>query len=191
MNWLTFIAEVIKAIAWPSAVVGVALVFRHEFRRLLSSMSVFRYKDFELEFGRKMEVLKAEAEQANLPPLEERIETHVAKGLSGRPPQFDYLSELVDVAPKAAVMEAWREVEGAIRDAAHRLGLPPARADRDIVHQLRASGHIDSGLTQIIDSLRQLRNSIAHVGDIELSVARAQEYVTLALRFIEAMREMG
>ena len=52
-----------RALAWPIAVLAIAFGFRREIGVILSNLSKFRYKDFELQFGRKIEILKAEAEQ--------------------------------------------------------------------------------------------------------------------------------
>jgi hypothetical protein len=187
---LTFIANLVKALAWPISVLVIALAFKREIVQLLRTISTFRYKDVELQFGRKIESLKAEADQANLPPLRAKRELFVGEQAPEPSQELIYLNELVDLAPKAAVMEAWREVERAIRDASKRLDLPITGTNRDAIHRFKASGRVEPTLTRMIDDLRQLRNSVAHVGEFELSAYRAEEYVKLALRVIEAMRNI-
>jgi len=189
MDWLTFIVGLARALAWPCTVLGIALVFRHQIALLLPDVSQLRYKDFEVQFGRKVATIKAEAEQAKLPSLPDEHERPV-RIIGPRKSEFGYLSELVEIAPKAAVMEAWREVERAVGDTAKRLALPPAKMNRDAVRQLIASGRIDATLVRIIDDLRNLRNTVAHTAEIEVSLDDSEEYLKLALRVIGAIREV-
>jgi hypothetical protein len=186
MDRLTFITDLVKSLAWPITAVAIAFGFRRHIALLLSNVSGFRYKDFEVQFGQRIEELKAEADRAKLPPAPE--ERRALEATPAPPRELFYLTELVEIAPKSAVIEAWREVERAASDTARRLKLPIAKTD--VVRQLKASGRIAPNLMRIVDDLRQLRNSVAHVGEIDLSVDRAEEYVELALRVIGALREI-
>lgn len=190
MDWLTFVSSLARALAWPIAVLAIAFGFRREIGVILSNLSKFRYKDFELQFGRKIEILKAEAEQANLPPFEAEPQRLAGHRVLEPPQELIYLEELLDIAPKAAVMEAWREIERAVRDAATRLGLPAGRTTTDVVREIKTSGRMDPGLIAILDQLRALRNSVAHVGEVELPVEGAKEYVALAFRLMGALRKI-
>lgn len=45
MDWLTFIAKIVEAIAWPAVVVGVLLLLRKEFPVIIHSLRKLKFKD--------------------------------------------------------------------------------------------------------------------------------------------------
>lgn len=52
MDWLTFISQVIGALAWPSAVITIFLGLRKPIRDLLPYIQKLKWKEVEIEFGR-------------------------------------------------------------------------------------------------------------------------------------------
>jgi hypothetical protein len=50
MDTLTFIAEVTRVVAWPSAAVTTALIFREQLRALLSRIRNGKVEPAEFEF---------------------------------------------------------------------------------------------------------------------------------------------
>ena len=62
MDALTFIAEMIKALAWPLGGVAIALIFRQQLRALLTRMSKGRLgpAEFEFQFEQELKVLAAQ-----------------------------------------------------------------------------------------------------------------------------------
>lgn len=60
MDWLTFIVEMLKASAWPLAVVVIALIFRQQLRALLARISKGRLGPAEFEFEQELQVLAAQ-----------------------------------------------------------------------------------------------------------------------------------
>src|SRR5687767_11908013 len=65
---LQFIAAIVAALAWPLAVVVVALLFRASVGKLIPGLSRLKWKDLELEFKKELAHLSAAAQQAQLPP---------------------------------------------------------------------------------------------------------------------------
>lgn len=61
MDWLTFIAEMFKAAAWPAAAVTIALMFHTQLRALLTRMSKGRFGPAEFEFEQTLQVLSAQS----------------------------------------------------------------------------------------------------------------------------------
>ncbi len=55
MDWLTFLATIIQAVAWPVTIVAIAYLLRKELRALIPLLTKLKYKDIELEFGRRVE----------------------------------------------------------------------------------------------------------------------------------------
>ena len=68
MDWLTFIAEVIKAIAWPVTAITIFLILRRPLLNLFPLIQRMRFKDVEVDFSRQVQALAIEARR-QLPPL--------------------------------------------------------------------------------------------------------------------------
>ena len=59
MDTLTFIAEMVKAAAWPLAVVAMALIFRQQLGALLTRLSKGKLGAAEFEFEQQLKLLAA------------------------------------------------------------------------------------------------------------------------------------
>jgi hypothetical protein len=106
---------------------------------LLKLVSKLKYKDFEIEFSRDVAEARAEADQ--LPPP-------TGSQLTARPDVSADVLRLLKASPRAAIIEAWREVEEEARHVAIRkevavprpMSGPPSR----ILNALSAYNIIDA-----------------------------------------------
>jgi hypothetical protein len=57
MDWMTFIVEMTKALAWPVAGVLGIFYFKGEVAKLLPRLKKLKHKDTELEFAERVEEL--------------------------------------------------------------------------------------------------------------------------------------
>ena len=60
MDVLTFISEIIKALAWPLAVVTLVFLLRRPVIEVFPLLRRLKYKDIELEFAQEVSQLEAE-----------------------------------------------------------------------------------------------------------------------------------
>jgi hypothetical protein len=185
MDWLTFIVETVKAIAWPSVVLFAFVVLRKNIAGLIPFLQRLKYKDLELEFDRQLK--EAEAEVADeLPPSSAPA---LLPGVS------DTIIELARVSPRAAVTEAWREVEAAAVEAARRnkISLNGERSTSPLrlIRALERAGLVDSDKRALFHDLRNLRNQAVHAPEFALSTEAALDYVSLARRLAEYLRRLG
>jgi hypothetical protein len=185
MDPVTFVAELVKALAWPASVVTIVLILRRPLAGLIPLLHKLKYKDLELEFGRGVEEVKAEV-------LAELPTSPTPKALSAGASAV--LVKLAEMSPRAAVTEAWRQVEGALIEAAKRKGvdLPPRQVALPIyvLRALQAKGALDPGKVAIFNDLRALRNSAAHAPEFALSQESALEYAALATQLAEYFRSL-
>jgi hypothetical protein len=63
MDGLTFVAEMIKALAWPMAASIAVLVLRREIKGLLPLIKKLKAGPIEAEFDREVRELKEQAER--------------------------------------------------------------------------------------------------------------------------------
>src|SRR3970040_2344480 len=111
MDTLSFPAEMTKALAWPRTIILALLLLRRPLADLIPLLQRLRYKDLELDFGKRVQELASEIKK-QLP--------------GGRQPGGaqqrgrNRLADLAHASPRAAVLEAWLEVEEAAIAAAKR-----------------------------------------------------------------------
>jgi hypothetical protein len=201
MDWTTLVVSVVSAVAWPMALVVSVYILRDPLSKAISRLIRVRYKDraFEAEFQQTLERVKREVEEV-LPSNQGAAEAvHARPDSRGKEAwkawqttsphgSFDDLLEMAQVFPEAAVLEAWRELELAMRetiqtaDIDYHLEQPVGLLPIETVIRILRGSHPEPHLFGIVDELLALRNKVAHSGGVELSPEKATEYVKLAKR---------
>jgi hypothetical protein len=175
MDWLTFIGRVLDAAAWPITVLAMLLLLRTPLSGLIPLLQRFKYKDLELEFGRQLQEVRREI-QVELPGA--AAPRTMASGMEA------IVHRVAKVSPRAAVLEAWREIEDALVRAAQRRPLDvrghPAESPLALIRALQQGRVLDPGKIGILHELRALRNTAAHGPDLALSRDAALEYARVA-----------
>jgi hypothetical protein len=180
MDWLTFIAEIVRALAWPVTALIILMVLRRPLFRLIPFVQRFRFLDFELDFGGEVHELAARLSR-ELPD---------ARALSGERKQLrQHLSELAQLSPRAVVLEAWLKLEKEAIEAARRRNLKlTSREMRSPIllgYYLEEAGILDEPMLEAFHRLRNLRNAAAHASEFAYDPEAALEYADLALRLAE------
>jgi hypothetical protein len=173
MDWLTFIAAIVKALAWPLTALAVLILIRRPLLRLIPLLRKLKWKELELEFEQKIIELKSEAAQALPAPPTRRQ-------LTERTPSR--LEQLAEISPRAAIIEAWIQLEHAASGALSQR-LPDVSvtwSSGQIGELLAAHGLLDKNKLEVYNSLRKLRNQAAHHEDFTIPPKTALDYVVLA-----------
>lgn len=166
MNWVDSVARLLDAVAWPAAVLLVVWWLREPLGELIRGLRRLQYREFGAEFGRKIQELESKADEAELPG-----------GVEEAGPE-----RLAAISPRAAVTEAWRQVEVALRQLAQERGFRERQSPRSIARTLADEGVISPSTMGLLDELRTLRNEAVHAEDVDLSPTDALEYSDLAER---------
>lgn len=179
MDTMTFIAAMTKALAWPVAAVILGLIFRRPLGGLLTGVKLRRIKkgDFLADFEAGVQEIRAElpAEAQGSPLLSTT--------------QISEESErLIDVAPVAAILQAWNEIEGRVEAAAVQAGLAH-RVFPDALRALVEKGMIQHAVRDSIVGLRNMRNLAVHGPSERLTPRQAREFVTMAEAVMWSMEE--
>jgi hypothetical protein len=184
MDALTFLSELIKAVAWPVTAIVLVVLLRKPIVELIPLLRKLKYKELELEFAREVSELKAEVEATAKEKGEE------APSLAST---SSNLLNLVAFSTRAAIMEAWLEVESASESVASSFwGQSPNNTFRNIPklgEYLLQCKVIDEKQLSVFNKLRQLRNKAAHAQDLDLSENDAKSYVQLASDLAKHIRE--
>src|SRR2546425_11351416 len=101
MDTRTLVVELIKPLAWPVTLLLILLIMRKPVTDLILLVQKLKFRDLELEFGRKVEELTAQA-TAELPARRKPFESVVFP---------DKYLKLAENSPRSALLESWIEVE--------------------------------------------------------------------------------
>ncbi len=174
MDWLDFVASLVRSLAWPVALVVVVWLLRKEIQGLLQRLEKLRHKDTEATFfARKVE------------EIAERVSEEVGLG-SGResPPDGDkgepsdqeedarsgsaltMLRDLVwawDEYPESTVLKSWEALERVLRERARQQGLRVADGEAFpvLLSTMLQAGGVTRTQAELISDLSRLRNDVA------------------------------
>jgi hypothetical protein len=185
MDWLTFIATVIQALAWPVMALIIFLVIRRPLVELIPLLRRLRFMELELDFRQQVQALAVQA-RSELPGSLSGAE----KGGQISP----QLAELAQLSPRAVVLEAWLELESAAIEASrrHGLNLTSRQAQSPILlgQALEEAGILSETMRSIFHRLRNLRNAAAHASEFAFDPDSALEYADLAAMLAGYLRRV-
>jgi uncharacterized protein YutE (UPF0331/DUF86 family) len=99
---------------------------------------------------------------------------------------------LADISPRAAILEAWIELEGAAAVALRRRGASVSRQELQqpsrLADALITSGLLKPSQASLLSELRRLRNAAAHASDPKITAETAREFVGVAGAFERLIR---
>ena len=188
------IVQLISAVAWPITAIILSLLFRGELRQIMRRLSAVSYKDAKAEF--KHALSEIEGDIRSLPQslsapiadvkklIEEAIES------PGKLSDYERLLRIADISPRAAVMEAWREVEIGTKKVTDAYGIPTTGqiAGVKAIQELVSRGFLPSMLLSIYERLRRLRSRAAHAPDFVVDAEQAERFIEAANHFYESFR---
>jgi len=179
MSVLTFISELAKALAWPCTVVLITILLRGSIVELIPLLRKLKYKELELEFSKEVAELKVESVA--------RIADDKSDAILGNS-SFNNMLSLASISARAAIMEAWLEVESASATVASSLwqggNIEIFRNYNKLGEYLLQCKVIDEKQLLTYNKLRHLRNKAAHTTELELSETDAKSYVILAAELV-------
>ena len=193
-NWKTT-AGLLGAIAWPAALVAVAVMFRSEAKNLLGRLKSFSGAGIAAQFEDKLERLEAERTQTSqsVPESKGEPESSAQKDEAQVDPKDapvpagppDILESVVVRAnPVGTVMEAWRTLEVLLR-AVYVRKFPREKykhrtAVSDILSALKSTGEFPLQISEMLLELYRMRNIVAHTENVELTPNQAIRYSSQA-----------
>jgi hypothetical protein len=173
---MTEFVALISALAWPAATVWISYLFRGEIRGLASRMSHLKYKDMEATFEKELKEVEAKVDSI----------THQK---NQAPPSPDFMSKLeqlqriAEIAPRAAILEAWTLIEAAAGQSGFVQGAARPRINSMLfVDWLIREGKLPQNSIELVQAFRDLRNQAAHLPDFSISRDEADRYIRLAVK---------
>lgn len=179
MDNYQFAASLVSSLAWPIAVVIVAIVFRAPIGEMIGRLEHVKGPGFEA--------------WANL-----AAEAHVALATSTTTPEksnvpgslTEKFSELAGTSPSGAVMTAWIDVDKVLDAKIEAAGVSVDKSayQPKWIVALQA-GLITEETATALRKLRDLRNFAAHKHGATVDTARALDFLALADATISAVEQ--
>lgn len=198
MNFPEFLVEtwrttagLLGAIAWPAALVAVAVMFRSEAKNLLGRLKSFSGPGIAADFEDKLEKLEAERSQAGQPSPPAQEDTDGAHQHGEEPTEEESASipvgppdvlesVVVRANPVGSVMETWRALDVLLR-AVYAKTFPHEKFKRrvtvaEMLSMLHKDGTLPSQIVDMLNELYRMRNIVAHSDKAELSPSQVFRY---------------
>ncbi|WP_300631884.1 hypothetical protein [Pseudomonas sp.] len=157
MDWLQFLSSVIGSIAWPSAVVALAILMRTPLGKLLPLIRTLKYKDLQIDIGERLEAVREKVGAESEAP-----------DIATEEPPLTF-KKLAQADPRAAILSAWIPVEIELNEIAKKMNLQSRRGTLDMMRQLSREGVLDRLTSDTLDQLRRIRNTAVHVTEESVS----------------------
>lgn len=182
MNWFYWILEFVGRLAWPTAAVLIALMFRAPLIVALKRMRGLKYGGVEASF------FEAEIESAKA-----QVAAVDADFDSGRVPDDPDLLEIANQFPVFAVVECWKRIEHSMLGAMRRLNIEIDSRSSVLknIRYLSDMGAITPDMADTIRRMVNLRNLAAHKLDSGISKTDAYEYVGLTSYLTKYLDRVG
>lgn len=185
MDWLTFFAQVIGALAWPVTVGIVVVLLKDQIASLFPFLKRLKAGPVEAEFEREIQEAKNEA--PNLPAPEA-----LPALVDSRRQQ---LMQIAYINPRTAILDAWQGIEFAVKKAAiQQIGgspMPDISSALKMVRALSKSGVITPDEAALFHDLRGLRNQATHAPDFNPTLESALNYIDLATRLQSRFEQLA
>jgi hypothetical protein len=175
MDTKQLIASLVGSLAWPAAVVFVAVLVRVQLKMLLTE---------------RLRHIEAGPIKADFDRAASKVETNL--GEAGIPvPARAEASNLEGLPPEMFIAEAFRLVEQELRDALEKIGEELADDVRaDHLMQLAADRGLISPLTvNAIEGVTVMHNLAVHGPHREITSKQVDEYIVLTQSVIYAIQQ--
>ncbi len=177
------IVQLISAIAWPFTVIIIAFMFRQEIRKTANRLSALSYGDMKAEFEKDLNKLERDVKE--LPVKESSIKVEKQEADSETLDSYERLSRIADISPRAAIMEAWRDIEVTTKQVTDAYGISSQGqiAGVKAINERVQKHLLPQSVISVYEQMRRLRSRAAHSADFAISADEAKRYIDTAYRF--------
>ncbi|MBX9434571.1 MULTISPECIES: hypothetical protein [Bacillus] len=156
MDWLEFVSATVQSLAWPATLMMCVLLLKEPLSERMKELIKLKYKDFELEFDKRLQKLVSVRE----------------KRLSG------LTSVRSAPAGENMIESAWSDVHNVLRETASTFDQNAIRLEGDeLIQMLHDRGMIQDDAASVLSELSALRRDASH----RASITGALAYKTLCL----------
>jgi len=176
VDGLAFAASVVQSLAWPVSAVVIVVVLRRPIAAVLQRLTKAKVGPVEAEFDQELAEVRSELQ---------RSPEAVGNGVDASSAEVvsvpDELSRLVEVSPRAAVLEAFARIETRLSELLTQGGVDVKGARSGVALARLAHQHklITDQSLNAVEGLAVMRNLAAHGPAEAITVERARDYLVL------------
>lgn len=178
MSDFEFVSSLVNSLAWPVSILIILISFKKYIIKIIPSIEKLKYKDFEVEFSKKMKELvdKSKKDIERLSFSEDAANESSENELFG----------LVDISPRSAILESWLLVETAASKALQKKD-PEMIKKTYMVAPLRLGEYlkhnqlINESQLEVYNKLREIRNKAVHISEARFDIGEVIEYIKLSI----------
>ena len=177
--------RLIEVIAWPFTIIISVFLFRHELRKAAQRLTTVKYKDISIIFNKDLEQIENDLNKIRF-DRNDKKQLEDDQTLSS----YERLIRIADISPRAAIMEAWRDIEITTKQVteAYEIASIGHIAGVKAVRKLVENGVLPSNVISVYERLRRLRAKAAHTAEFEIDPVEAQRYIDTAHQFFMTLR---
>ncbi|MEN5221623.1 hypothetical protein [Stenotrophomonas sp. TWI602] len=184
MDWLTFVARIAEALAWPIVVLVLGLMFRRKLLEIIPTLRKLKAGPVEAEFELAAKQALANAEETKIQGVDEASVFAVkTKADSGQ-----VIAKLREARgdPAGAILEGWAKLDGELFRLGIQVGavVNPLENTGKVYNAVMSSGVLPAQTMNLVRELRELRNQVAHVR-VKPTAEAAQDYLLAVNRAVE------
>ncbi|MDF9904524.1 UNVERIFIED_ORG: hypothetical protein OKW15_002480 [Pseudomonas reinekei] len=180
MDWMQFVSSLVSSLAWPAAVVTVVCLLKNPILGLIPKIRSFRYGELHVDLTEALQSLQEELPATPSKPneLTDALQVKLSVPL-----------QIAAVSPRAGMIAAWLEVEGALNTVLKREGLDstPHELPRTKLEKLRDAGYVNGPTYRAVLRTFKLRNEAVHMLDREIPYDDAVAMADVCTRLVESL----
>ena len=184
MSGVEFASVTIGQLAWPVALVVLALILRGPISKLFDTSDVKSVEagtgGIKLTFERTLTEIEGESVSDNLRPGT-KADSAASEAFRAE------MAAVVPLSPRAAVLESYARLEHQLREALQYVDERPLTMSH-VTHLAIEQELLDAGDATVFQGLTALRNSIAHDPEATITAEDAHRYIRLAADTADAIR---
>lgn len=165
------------------------ILVRKELPDITRSLRRLKYKDLEVEFGQGAKAVATEVKEA-IPTPEQPVVLPAQSSVDARL----RLESIADLAPRAAILEAWLLVEAAAADVVQKKNVgttPRYPGPLRLRENLQQAEALNPRQLRIFETLRKLRNEAVHVPDAQFTKEAVANYIAAALTMASHLEKLA
>jgi len=150
---LEFIARIIDTLVWPLLIGFLFFLIRKPIKKLISGIQTFKYGGAEFDFGEKIEQLTSNAQSLGVTAIYPETTFEAKK-----------VEDVID-NPEMAIITAWIDIEESIRNWANQEQIDIKNNEQhgvNLINILRSHKAVNPDLLRLLESVRTIRNQVAH-----------------------------
>lgn len=186
--WLDFIAKIVAALTWPLTTVTVVFALRKSITALVPKIEEFNLGPLRMKIKQEIAEAKELAKEVSAQLEGENLGTSQNVDIDSMEDTKKW--QLANLAPEAAILAQWTEVEYVLKQLAEQEGLNPRSPLSKILEQLVRAEIVDIQSARLFKALRGVRNEVAHTPAerIGLDTHFALDYLKSVDTLLESLR---